>query len=806
MRGWTDFAIHLCSLKPLVALASGLPRFRSARLRSPRLRAGQAGQPEQAKPAAALLLAGVLLFAAAAPAGAQESAAQEFKPLTVERIYGQPSLSGKLTTGIAWSPDGKLLSYFHRAGEGPDAKTDIWALEVATGERRLLVDADKLRGLLPLSEAEGGGQQTGLGRVTPQEYFWAPDGRALLFVTPDHLYWFDLKTQTGKRLAGPPAEGPGAPKAPALHDPKVSPDGRWVSFVRSYDLWVVNVATGEEKQLTRSGREEWMNGQLDWVYPEELEIRTAYWWSPDSSAIAYLQMDERPVTQYPLVNFLSYVGKSETMRYPKAGDANPIVRVGVVSLAEGSSRWMDTGREPNIYIARVQWLRDSKRLAIERLNRAQNKLELLFAEAADGRSQVVLAEEDKYWINLHDDLYFFADGRRFLWSGERNAPEGEFPNPGGFRHLYLYDLSGKLLKQLTHGDWEVAALAGVDEQRGMIYFTATEKSPIERHLYRVGLEGGAVTRLTRDAGAHAIKMAPDAAHYLDTYSNAITPSRQDVYRADGAGRAVLHENKVAELAAYKLQPVEFFTVPGADGTALEALMIKPPGFDASRKYPVLVNLYGGPHGQVVRNAWGGSNFLWHQLMAQKGFLIFAVDNRGMAARGHAFEAPIYHRMSEVELADQLAGVAYLKSLPYVDASRIGIWGWSYGGYMTCTAMLNAADVFKAGFAGSPVTDWRQYDTIYTERYMGLPQENVEGYKQSSPVTRVAQLKGKLLIAAGTGDDNVHFANTVEFSEQLIKAGHYAEILIYPGRGHGISDSPARMHLFRRVTQFFLDNL
>ncbi|HEX2713880.1 MAG TPA: DPP IV N-terminal domain-containing protein [Candidatus Acidoferrales bacterium] len=746
-----------------------------------------------AKPAVTGLLA-LLWIAGWVPAWAQQSApAESFKPLTIERIWGQPSLSGKLTTGVAWSPDGGLLSYFYRTGEGAAAKTDIWALDVKTGRRRPLVDSDKLRGLLPPSEP-GRGQRTGLGRVEPQQYFWAPGGEALLIVAPDHLSWFDLKTETGKRLTDLPAQGG------AIEDPKISPDGRWVSFVRNYDLWVVNVATGEERQLTRDGREELRNAQLDWVYPEELEIRTAYWWSPDSSQIAFLQMDERPVTRYPLVDFLSYTGETEMMRYPKAGDANPIVRVGLVSALGGSPRWVDTGRDTNIYIARVAWLRDSKRLALERLNRAQNKLELLFADVADGRAQVILTEEDKYWINLHDGFYFLADGRRFLWSSERD----------GFNHLYLYDVNGQLLRQLTRGAWEVTSLAGVDEARGAVYFVATEKSPIERHLYRVGLDGGDVTRLTREDGTHTINMAPGAGHYLDTYSDVMTPQRQDVYRTEGPeaaqSRMTLNENKVAELAAYKLQPVEFLSVRGADGTPLHAMMIKPVGFDASRKFPVLVYLYGGPHGQVVRNAWGGSTFLWHQLMAQKGYIIFSLDNPGMAARGHAFETPIYHHMSEVELAEQLSGVAYLKSLPYVDAARIGIWGWSYGGYMTCTAMLNAADVFKAGFAGSPVTDWRQYDTIYTERYMGLPQENPEGYKQSSPVTHVAKLKGKLLIAAATGDDNVHFGNAVEFAEKLIEAGRYAEVMIYPGRGHGINDPSARIHLFRRVTQFFLDNL
>ncbi len=734
------------------------------------------------------LLAFVLLLECVS-ARAQQTAPA--KPLTVERIYGQPSLSGLPTTGLEWSPDGKLLSYLQRTGEGADAKTDIWVLDAETGERRKLVDSEMMVEFLP--QAGGArGQQTGLGRIAPQHYFWAPGGDALLFISSGDLYWFDLKKKSGNKLTG---AAQGKSKA-EITDPKISPDGRWVSFVRNYDLWVLNTATGQEKQLTQGGREELMNGQLDWVYPEELDLHTAYWWSPDSSHLAYLQMDERPVTKYPLVNLLSYTGEAQTMRYPKAGDNNPIVRVGVVPVTGGKTHWMDTGRDTNVYIARVAWLRDSKRLAIQRLNRLQNRLELLVADTDNGNAQIILSEEDKFWVNLHDDLYFFADGRRFLWSSERD----------GFRHLYLYDLSGKLLKPLTRGSWEVTGVAGVDEKHRAVYFLATEKSPLERHLYRVSLDDGALGRVSREDGTHTVIMSPDLEHYVDTYSDVMTPPRQNLVRNDGIFQATINENKVAELETYGLQPVEFFTVPGADGTPLYAMMIKPAGFDASRRYPVIVHLYGGPHGQVVHNVWGSTTFLWHQMMAQKGYIIFAVDNRGTAARGHAFETPLYHRMGQKELADQIAGVDFLKSKPWVDGARIGIWGWSYGGYMTCTAMLNAADVFKAGFAGAPVTDWRQYDTIYTERYMGLPRENEEGYKQSSPVTHAAKLKGKLLIAFGTGDDNVHFANTVELSEQFIKAGRYVEYQMYPGRGHGITDRPARIHLFNRVTQFFLDNL
>jgi dipeptidyl-peptidase-4 len=734
--------------------------------------------------ALALLLG--LLVTTALPAYAEQAAAQGRKALSVERIYGQPSLSGSLTSGLQWSPDGKLLSYFQRSGQGREAKTDIWVLEVATGQRRVLLDSAKLAELLAPPRRVGASQQTGLGRVMPQRYIWAPNGKALLFVSQGKLYWFDLGKQSAKRLTT---------GEKAVQDPKISPDSRWVSFVRNHDLWVVEVATGKERQLTAGGREDLLNAELDWVYPEELDIRTAYWWSPDSSQIAYLQMDEQKVTKYPLVNYLSYTGETQTMRYPKAGDANPVVRVGVVGVKGGKTRWMDTGHDTDIYLPRVEWLTDSKQVAIQRLNRAQTKLELLFAEASSGKSQVILTEEDPHWINLHDDLYFFSDGKRFLWSSERD----------GFRHLYLYDLSGKLLRQITQGRWEVPNVTGIDEKKGAIYFVGTEKSPIERHLYRVAIEGG-VSRLTREEGTHSISMSPDTAYYVDTYSNSMTPSRQDLSRADGSHALVINENKVPELAEYGLQPVEFFTVRGADGTELHAMIIKPPDFDPGKKYPVIVNLYGGPHGQVVRNAWGGTNFLWHQMMAQKGYIIFSLDNRGMAGRGHAFETHIHRHMGEQELADQVAGVNYLKSLPYVDGTRVGVWGWSYGGYMTLYAMLNAPDVFKAGFAGAPVTDWRQYDTIYTERYMSRPQDNPEGYKKSSPVSHVAKLKGKLLIAHGTGDDNVHFANTVQFVEELIRAGKYADVRFYPGRGHGIGDPPARLHLFRLVTQFFLDNL
>lgn len=726
----------------------------------------------------------LLVTLCASPSCARQSASAS-KSLTVERIYGQPSLSGQLTAGIAWSPDGKEVAFLETKQGRGQLRSELWAMDAATGQRRLLISAEKLDRVL--SPAEKRTQATGLGRHPPPEYQWAPTGAAMLFASSTSLEWFDLKTQAHRTLV----DG-----SENLADPKISPDGRYVSFVRSHNLWIVNIADGKERALTTGGTEEIRRAELDWVYPEELEITTAYWWAPDSSAIAYLEMDERKVAKYPLVNFLSYSGEAEEERYPPAGSANPAVHVMVAWLDGSEAHVLDTGADTDIYIARVNWLPDSKRVAIQRLNRAQSTLDLLVADTGTGQNRGALSEKDSDWINLSNDLRFLKTSNRFLWSSERS----------GYRHLYLYDLDGQELAQLTKGEWEVSAVEGVDEAKGIVYFTATEKSPLERHLYRVNFDGSGFARLTREDGTHRIDMAPDCSAFLDTRSSSTRPPRQDLLRADGSTVATLNENEVSELAEYHFSPVEFLSVRARDGVPLNAMMIKPPDFNPARKYPVIVFTYGGPHGQEVTNAWGGHTFLWHQLMAQKGFIVFSLDNRGSAGRGHVFEIPIHLRLGAQELSDQRDGVAYLKSRPYVDGNRLGIWGWSYGGHMTLHAMFEAPDDFKVGFAGAPVTDWHFYDTIYTERYLGLLPRNERAYVQSSPISNAAKLRGKLLIAHATGDDNVHFANTLSLLNKLIEAGKYVEVMAFPGRGHGISDSAARRVLMRRVTQFFLDNL
>jgi dipeptidyl-peptidase 4 len=741
-----------------------------------------------------IVFAVAIVAAGAAPALAKPHPS---KSLTVERIYGGPSLSGHLIQGIEWSPDGKRISYLQRDG----SSVEMWTMDAAKGERKVLVKAGVLEEVMQPRKASAI-QSTGLGRVQAENYIWSPAGDALLFIGSSNLVLLDLKTMASKPLAVAADNA-----AQDIADPKFSPDGKWVSFVRDFNLWVASVATSQAKELTAGGSEEILKGQLDWLYPEELDCTTAYWWSPDSSKIAYYEMDERPVTRYPIVDMSSPIGATVYTRFPQAGEANPIVRVGVVAAGGGETKWMDTGADTNVYLPRVVWLPDSSRVAIERLNRAQNQLDLLFSDAATGASQAILTESDKYWINLGDDLYFFSDNKRFLWTSERT----------GFRHYYLYEISGRQLDQLTTGDWGITGNGGfgpgaenhptVDEAHGFVYFFSNKDELRGTQLYRLSLQDKTITRITHGDGAHGVLISPDASAYVDTYSNAMTPPRQDLYRMGGKRSAAIDENKVSELGDYHLSPVEFLDLAASDGAKLCASIIRPPDFDASRKYPVLIYVYGGPGVQNVRNEWDGADFLWLEMMAEKGYIIFTLDNRGSYFRGHTFEIPIYHQLGKVELEDQLTGVKYLKSLAYVDASRIGIWGWSYGGTMTLEAMFNAPDVFKAGVSIAPVSDWRLYDTAYTERYMGRPQDNPAGYRDGSPVNQAAKLRGKLMLAHATGDDNVHFTNTSEVLNELILAGKYpASLMIFPGRGHGMGDLPARIQLFKGITDFLLNNL
>src|SRR6202041_1876935 len=603
------------------------------------------------------LTANIFIASLFAPLLAPPAAAQmqSGKELTVERLFRAPSLGGRQAQGIEWAPDGKRFSYLDRQG----SEMQLWTMDSATGERKVLVNADTLKSVMQPEKAKTS-QATGLGRVQADNYLWSPDGNSLLFIGSNSLVLLDLTTMTPKPILSSQAE---------IEDPKFSPDSRWISFSRSANLFVVNNSTGAVTTLTTGGSEEILKGKLDWVYPEELDARTAYWWSPDSTKIAYYEMDERPVTRYSIADMSSSTGGSEFTRYPQAGEANPIVRVGIVGVTGGptpsgagsastnaETRWMDTGANTDVYLARVNWLPDSRRIAIQRLNRGQNQLDLLFCDVSNGSSKIALTETDKYWLNISDDLYFFSDNKRFLWSSERS----------GYRHFYIYDNSGKELMQLTSGDWGISDLGGfgpgamnhpaVDEKHGYVYFTSNKDTLLETQLYRVSLNDKSLTRITKESGSNTSRISPDLSSFINSYSNATTPTRQDLYRIDGTRVAVINDGNVPDLAQYKLTPQEFVEVTADDGTKLHASIIKPLDFDPSKKYPVLINVYGGPHVQLVRNSWGSLGYLMHEVLAAKGYIVFTLDNRGSWGRGHAFETPIYHQLGKVELQDQLAGV------------------------------------------------------------------------------------------------------------------------------------------------------
>ena len=612
---------------------------------------------------------------------------------------------------------------------------------------------------------------------------WSPSGKNLLISVRGELFWFAVESGKWEQLTTTPQPE---------RDAKLSPDGTRVAFRRDHDLYVMEIASRRVTRLTQDGTSTLLNGELDWVYPEELELSTAYWWSPDSKRIAYLQFDTSREFVYPQVSLGGVHALSEPERYPQAGTPNPSVRVGVVAADGGNTRWMDLGDTHDALIARVYWTPNSSKLAIERLNRIQNRLDLMLADAGSGKSKSILHESDPYWINVNDLFRFLANGD-FLWGSERD----------GFEHLYLYQADGKRWSRLTDGRWEVSDIAGVDEAHHEIYFVSDEASPLERQLYSMGLNGKDRKRISEGAGTHEISMSPTTQYYIDAYSNLAQPPSRILHTRDGAESAVFREADHQFTDEYEVLPTQIVTIKASDGMELYARLIKPANFRAGEKYPAVVVVYGGPGVQEVRNSWAGAT--WDQVLAARGFVIWQLDNRGSAGRGHAFETPIYRQFGKTELADQLEGVRYLTGQDFVDPARLGVYGWSYGGYMTLYSLLNAPGVFRAGIAGAPVTNWRNYDTIYTERYLGLPSENTEGYRASSVVESAGKLNSKLLIVHNIEDDNVLFQNTLQMADALERAAKLFDMEVYPQKSHGVG-GPFRQHLLETMTTFFETNL
>jgi dipeptidyl-peptidase 4 len=674
-----------------------------------------------------------------------------------------------------WAPDGKRFVY--------TVGHQVWLYDVPSRTARELFSMTALeRAATPPATPAAFDWEN--RRVSESRVQWFPSGAELLIAAGGDLFRWRIATGGVVQLTA---------TAEAERDPKLSPDGRLVSLRRGHELYVLSLDSGRTTRLTHDASDTVWNGQLDWVYPEELELGTAHWWSPDSTSIAYLQFDVAREPLYPHADLLGLGAIAEPQRYPKPGEPNAEVRVGVVAARGGATRWMNLGDARDSLTARVAWLPDSASLAVTRLNRVQNRLDLMLADAASGEVRRLLAETDTTWINLQDHLKFLANRREFLWSSERS----------GYRHLYLYTMDGHLEHQLTRGAWEVTAVAGVDEAARRVYYLSTEETPLEQHLYVVGLDGGERRRLSAPSMTHAVAMSPTCEYYLDTSSSLIAPPRKVLRRGDGSEWTVFREADRKPLEEHKILPTEIVPVRAEDGATLYGRLIRPADFRPDRKYPVVVVVYGGPAPAAVQNAWRGIG--WEQVMAHRGFVIWQLDNRGSLGRGHAWESALYRRLGARELEDQKRGVAHLVSMGFVDAARVGIYGWSYGGFMTLYALLNAPEVFKAGVAGAPVTDWRCYDSIYTERYLGLPADNPEGYRLSSPVNFAEKLAGRLLLVHNIEDDNVLFQHTLRMADALERAGKPFQSVIYPQKSHGVSGA-ARGHLNQAITEFFEKNL
>ncbi len=590
------------------------------------------------------------------------------KPVTIDTVL-ELRRAAEAPTPV-WAPDGKHFAYF-QGGE-------VRLYDVAAKSEKTLFALEPLeKAAVPVPEPARFDWQN--RRVSEDSLEWSQSGKELLLSVQGDLFLFSLEAGSWRQLTA---------TAEAERDPKLSADGSRVAFRRGHDLYVLEIASKQVTRLTDDGSATLLNGELDWVYPEELDLSTAYWWAPDSKRIAYLQFDIAREMIYPQVALGGLRAVVEPERYPQAGTPNADVRVGVVAAGGGVTHWMDLGDTRGYLISRVHWTPDSTRLAIQRLNRVQNQLDLLLADASAGTARPILTESDPYWIN-QNDLFRFIGADEFLWGSERD----------GFRHLYLYSLDGKLRKRITEGRWEVTEVAGVDEARQKIYYVSTEASPLERQLYSIKLNGKDRARLSQGAGTHEISMSPAAQYYLDDFSSLTEPPRSTVHSIGGGEWAVFHDAGHKLMDNYALLPADIVTFKAQDGTELYGRVTKPANFTAGEKYPAVVMVYGGPGEQVVRNAWQGAG--WEQVLAARGFAVWEMDNRGSSGRGHAFETPLYRRFGRAELADQLEGVRYLLAQGFADPARLGMYGWSYGGFMTLYSLLNAPDVFRAGIAGAP---------------------------------------------------------------------------------------------------------
>ncbi len=603
-------------------------------------------------------------------------------------------------------------------------------------------------------------------------------------------YVYDIKSETCKALSN------NGKQQLATFSPKSNK----VAFVRDNNLFVCDLVLNAETQITSDGKHnEIINGAPDWVYEEEFSFSRGFEWSPDGSKLAYMRFDERRVKMYSIPLYDSLYPTISTYKYPKAGEENSIVSIHVYSFNSAKNTLMDVGDETDQYIPRIKWTSNSNSLCIIKLNRLQNRVDVLVNNATTGISTVLYSETNKCFISEISDNYinFLKDNKRFVLFSEKD----------GFMHLYLYSMDGKLINQITSGKFEIDELLAINEASSTIYYTSTESSPLERNVYSIKFDGSRKTKISTQQGTNSTEFSSKFNYYINKWSNANTPTKYTLHIAKCKLIRILEDNAelTAQLNIYNFAKKEFVKIPASEGTELNGYLLKPNNFDSTKQYPLLMYVYGGPQSQNVKNEYS-LNDGWFQYLVQQGFIVACVDNRGTAARGEAFKKCTYLQLGKLETDDQITAARYFASQPFIDENRIGIFGWSYGGYMVSLCLTKSTHVFKIGIAVAPVTNWRFYDTVYTERFMRTPRENASGYDDNSPLNFANKLNGKFLLIHGSADDNVHLQNSMMFAENLIQANKQFEMAIYPDKNHGIYGGNTRMHLYKRITDFVLENL
>ena len=705
------------------------------------------------------------------------------KTINLEDIWKNGTFAAKGITGVRSMKDGLRFTTLKNDTLFCFQYAKATTPEVIVSKSNLMVDGKPMN----IDSYEFSEDETKLLIATATEHIYRHSTR-------ENYYIYNLQT----KLYTPLTTGEKQQYAHFSHD------GNKIAFVRANNFFVKDLISNKEIQITTDGlKNNIINGATDWVYEEEFAFSVAYAWNNDDTKLAYYRFDESKVKEFSFNEFNNQLYPNEyKFKYPKAGEDNSIVTIHVFNLANNTDKLMDIGKETNIYIPRIKWTNDANVLSILRMNRHQSNLDLLFANATTGETHTVYNETSSTYVDIHpsegDYVYFTSDNKSFILMSEKD----------GFNHIYHYDITGKLIKQLTKGNWEVMNFKGIDEKKKLIYYLTSETTATEKDLYSIKLDGTKRTKLSMGKGVNNPEFSVGMKYYINHYTNANTPELVTVNDAEGKPIRVLEDNDALskKMDEYALSKKEFFTFKTSENIELNAWMIKPLNFDASKKYPVFLVFYGGPGRNMVVNTFDGNNYFWYQLLAQKGYLVMCVDNRGTRYKGAAFKNCTYKQLGKLEVADQIEAAKYFATLPYVDKTRIGTFGWSYGGYLSSLCITKGADYFKTAIAVAPVTNWRYYDNIYTERYMQLPQENANGYDDNSPINHVDKLKGKFLLIHGSGDDNVHYQNTMEMVNALVKENKQFDLFVYPDKNHSISGGNTRLHLYTKMTNFILDNL